>query len=51
MVSAKNNYANQIVTKLARDVDPLGVRTLGIIAKPDDLPASEGLVMRSKCPH
>lgn len=37
VVSAKNDYANQIVTKLARDVDPMGVRTLGIITKPDTL--------------
>ena len=37
VVSAKNDYANQIVTKLARDVDPKGNRTLGIITKPDTL--------------
>lgn len=37
VVSAKNDYANQIVTKLARDVDPGGLRTLGIITKPDML--------------
>ena len=37
VVSAKNDRANQIVTKLARDVDPTGVRTLGIITKPDTL--------------
>ena len=37
VVSAKNDHANQIVTKLARDVDPKGVRTLGIITKPDTL--------------
>jgi GTPase SAR1 family protein len=37
VVSAKNDYANQIVTKLAREVDPKGVRTLGIITKPDTL--------------
>lgn len=37
VVSAKNDYANQIVTKLARDVDPKGLRTLGIITKPDTL--------------
>ena len=37
VVSAKNDYANQIVTKLARDVDPKGIRTLGIITKPDTL--------------
>lgn len=37
VVSAKNDYANQVVTKLAREVDPKGVRTLGIITKPDML--------------
>ena len=37
VVSAKNDYANQIVTKLARQVDPKGLRTLGIITKPDTL--------------
>ena len=39
VVSAKNDYANQIVTKLAREVDPSGLRTLGIITKPDTLHA------------
>jgi hypothetical protein len=38
MVSAKNDYANQIVTELAKDVDSKGHRTLGIITKPDTLP-------------
>jgi GTPase SAR1 family protein len=37
VVSARNDYANQIVTKLARAVDPKGLRTLGIITKPDSL--------------
>lgn len=37
VVSAKNDRANQIVTEFARDVDPTGVRTLGIITKPDTL--------------
>ena len=37
VVSAKNDYANQIVTKFAREVDPKGFRTLGIITKPDML--------------
>ena len=37
VVSAKNDYANQIITKLAREVDPKGTRTLGIITKPDTL--------------
>ena len=37
VVSAKNDYANQIVTTFAREVDPKGLRTLGIINKPDTL--------------
>ncbi|KAJ3495912.1 hypothetical protein NLG97_g3046 [Lecanicillium saksenae] len=37
VVSAKNDYANQIVLKLARDADPRGTRTLGVITKPDTL--------------
>jgi GTPase SAR1 family protein len=37
VVSAKNDFANQIVTKYARQLDPQGLRTLGIITKPDDL--------------
>ena len=37
VVSAKNDYANQVVLKLARAADPRGARTLGVITKPDDL--------------
>ncbi|EJP60730.1 Dynamin family protein [Beauveria bassiana ARSEF 2860] len=37
VVSAKNVYANQIVLKLARTADPDGMRTLGVITKPDTL--------------
>lgn len=37
VVSAKNDYANQIVTKFAREVDSEGNRTLGVITKPDML--------------
>lgn len=37
MVSAKIDYANQIVTKLAKDVDSKGHQTLDIITKPDTL--------------
>ena len=37
VVSAKNDYANQVVTRLAREVDPKGHRTLGVITKPDTL--------------
>ena len=39
VVSAKNDYANQIVTRYASELDPNGLRTLGIITKPDTLPA------------
>ncbi|KAF2771354.1 hypothetical protein EJ03DRAFT_342384 [Teratosphaeria nubilosa] len=42
MVSAKNDYANQIILKKCRDFDPKGQRTIGIITKPDFLePGSE----------
>ena len=37
VVSAKNDYANQIILKKARRVDPEGNRTMGIITKPDTL--------------
>ena len=37
VVSAKNDYANQIVLKLARAADKQGTRTLGVITKPDTL--------------
>ena len=37
VASAKNDYANQIVLKLARVADKKGVRTLGVITKPDTL--------------
>lgn len=37
VVSAKNDFANQIVLQRAREVDPEGLRTLGIITKPDTL--------------
>ena len=38
VVSAKNDVGNQIVLRRAREVDPQGKRTLGIITKPDTLP-------------
>jgi hypothetical protein len=42
VVSAKNDFANQIVLRLARAADPSGIRTLGVISKPDVLvPGSE----------
>ena len=37
VVSAKYDYANQIVLKLARNADPTGYRSLGVITKPDKL--------------
>ncbi|KAL2816575.1 P-loop containing nucleoside triphosphate hydrolase protein [Aspergillus cavernicola] len=37
VVSAKNDVPNQIVLKLAREADPSGARTLGVITKPDTL--------------
>jgi hypothetical protein len=37
VVSAKNDFANQIVLKLTRTADPSGTRTLGVITKPDTL--------------
>lgn len=42
VVSAKNDFANQIVTRYARELDPQGLRTLGIITKPDTLDAGSG---------
>ncbi|KAL4861089.1 hypothetical protein BDV12DRAFT_208372 [Aspergillus spectabilis] len=39
VVSAKNDFANQIVLRLARDADQAGSRTLGVITKPDTLVA------------
>jgi GTPase SAR1 family protein len=42
VVSATNDYANQGILTKARKVDPDGERTLGIITKPDRLPAGSG---------
>jgi GTPase SAR1 family protein len=42
IVSAKNDYANQIILKRAREFDKKGSRTLGIITKPDDLHPDSG---------
>ena len=39
VVTAKNDISNQIVLKMAREVDPNGSRTLGVITKPDTLHA------------
>jgi GTP-binding protein EngB required for normal cell division len=35
VVAADNAFANQQVTKFARDIDPSGTRTLGLLTKPD----------------
>ena len=43
VVSAKNDYSNQIITKYAREEDPLGDRTLGIITKPDTLDVNSSM--------
>jgi hypothetical protein len=37
VITAKNDYANQIILERARAIDPGGARTLGIITKPDFL--------------
>jgi hypothetical protein len=37
VISAKNDYANQIIIKHCKAIDPTGRRTLGIITKPDYL--------------
>jgi hypothetical protein len=37
VITAKNDYANQIVLKHCQTIDPTGRRTLGIITKPDTL--------------
>lgn len=37
VVSAKNDFANQVVLNLARQVDKTGNRTMGVITKPDTL--------------
>lgn len=39
VVSAKSDFALQEVTQLARQLDPGGMRTLGLITKPDTLDA------------
>lgn len=39
VISAKNDFNNQIITKYAKDFDSDGQRTLGVITKPDTLPA------------
>lgn len=35
VIAANNDFANQSVTAFAREIDPEGNRTLGLITKPD----------------
>ena len=42
VVSATNDYANQVILKKVREVDLEGERTIGIITKPDRLPSGSG---------
>lgn len=37
VITAKNNFSEPIILKRARELDPEGFRTLGIITKPDTL--------------
>jgi GTPase SAR1 family protein len=43
VVSATNDAANQPILRRVRQYDPEGERTLGIITKPDRLPAGSGM--------
>ncbi|KAI0836511.1 P-loop containing nucleoside triphosphate hydrolase protein [Hypoxylon sp. FL0890] len=42
VVSAKNDFANQVVLNFAREVDKRGSRTMGVITKPDTLVEGSG---------
>ncbi|KAI1654941.1 dynamin family protein [Daldinia decipiens] len=42
VVSAKNDFANQVVLNLAQKVDRTGSRTMGVITKPDTLVPGSG---------
>lgn len=37
VITARNDFSNQIILKRARELDPEGFRTLGVITKPDEL--------------
>jgi GTP-binding protein EngB required for normal cell division len=37
VVSAKSEFNNQAITRYSREIDPEGLRTLGLITKPDTL--------------
>ncbi|KAI9739905.1 MAG: hypothetical protein M1818_004961 [Claussenomyces sp. TS43310] len=43
VIAATNDYANQSILTKVRKVDPKGLRTLGIITKPDRLPSNSGM--------
>lgn len=43
VISAKSDLATQTILTKCQDVDPLGRRTLGIITKPDTVPAGSDL--------
>ncbi|KAI8628485.1 dynamin family protein [Xylariaceae sp. FL1651] len=52
VISAKNDFANQIVLKLARAADKSGTRTMGIITKPDTLvPGSDSEFLYTSLAH
>ncbi|OTB00476.1 hypothetical protein M426DRAFT_324256 [Hypoxylon sp. CI-4A] len=42
VVSAKNDFANQVVLNLAQTLDKHGTRTMGVITKPDTLVPGSG---------
>ncbi|KAH7012256.1 interferon-induced GTP-binding protein Mx [Microdochium trichocladiopsis] len=42
VISATNDAANQSILRRVRNFDPAGKRTLGVITKPDQLPAGSG---------
>ncbi|KAI2777794.1 dynamin family protein [Daldinia loculata] len=42
VVSAKNDFANQVILNLAQKVDKTGSRTIGVITKPDTLVPGSG---------
>lgn len=50
VVSAKNNYANPVVLKLASEASPNRQRTLGVITKPDTLIAGSKSQAFHVCP-
>ena len=43
IVTAKNDAANQLVLTMVNQTDPKGLRTLGVITKPDKLERDSGM--------